>query len=303
MRKPRLRWIAVLLSALGIFILGICVGQLLPGGFGVTAQTSAPIALPTGNERYSTLASKGASESLGSGGSGVSYSIPEGRKVILEGFVRLRVGEGAVKRVAEELAGAALMLGGYVGETNVREDGGYAVLRVPSERFDEALEEVKKLGEVVELRTFARDVTEDYVDLKARLNASLALEQRLLQMLERAKNVEEMLKVEEYLWRVRAQIEVYTAQLKNLERMIEYSTIYVYIEAPPKEVKPIIQFPTFDPTPAVANALSLLFSIVYAIITALIGLSPLAIVGAAGFLGYKRMRKGNAEKERVKPSG
>ena len=225
-----------------------------------------------------------------SSSSETTYSLPEGRKVVVEGYVRLRVGEGEVKTVANKLSGIAERLGGYIGEMSVWESGGYVILKVPYDRHSEALEEVEKMGEVVEVRTVASDVTEQYVDLSARLNASRALERRLLEMLAQAKNVEEMLKVEDYLARVRADIERYEAQLKNLERRVRFSTIYVQIEAPPKEVKPFIQFPTFDVMPALARALGLLYSVIYALITAAIGLSPLAALGVTGYLVYRKLR-------------
>lgn len=232
-----------------------------------------------------------------SGASEPAYSFPEGRKVVVEGYVRLRVGEGELKTIANRLSAIAERFGGYIGEMSVWESGGYAILKVPNDRYSEALEEVKKLGEAVEVRTVASDVTEQYVDLSARLNASKALERRLLEILSQAKNVEEMLKVEEYLARVRADIERYETQLKNLERRVQFSTIYVQIEAPPKEVKPFIQFPQFDAMPALARALGLLYSVIYALITAFIGLSPLAALGATSYLVYRKLRANTQRKQ------
>ncbi|MCS7105008.1 MAG: DUF4349 domain-containing protein [Thermofilaceae archaeon] len=299
MKKLSSRQVLAAFFIVAAFGLGMLAGSLLSGvysGYWTQEAASTDLIMDTGLESGKIKAvEKG--KTVETSSTKPTFTIPEGRKITLEGFVRLRVGEGAVERTAEELAKVAVRLGGYTGETNVREDWGYVVLRVPSERFDEALEEVKKLGTTVEVTTSARDVTEQYVDLSARLNTSKTLEQRLLRMLEQARNVEEMLKVEEYLSRVRAEIEMYTAQLKNLERMIQYSTLYVYLEAPPKEVKPIVQFPTFDPLPAVANAVKLLYSVIYTLITALIGLSPLAAIGVAGYLGYRKLKGQKQSKE------
>ncbi len=280
--------IAFVLLALG-FALGFLAASLQTL-FSFEPQVPT-VKLTSESAAYETLASFArAPGQAASSSSGAAYSLPEGRKVAVEGYVRLRVGEGEVKAVASKLSGIAERLGGYVGEMSVWESGGYVILKVPYDRYSEALEEIEKLGEAVEVRTVASDVTEQYVDLSARLNASRALERRLLEILAQAKNVDEMLKVEDYLARVRADIERYEAQLKNLERRVQFSTIYVQIEAPPKEVKPFIQFPKFDVTPALARALGLLYSVIYALITAAIGLSPLAALGAAGYLVYRKLR-------------
>ncbi len=89
------------------------------------------------------------------------------------------------------------------------------LLRVPQEKFNKTLEELKKLASVVEVSTTARDVTEQYIDLGARLKALRAQEERLLQLLQQAKTVEGLLKVGDYLTRVRSSIKRYEAQLKK----------------------------------------------------------------------------------------
>ncbi|MEM1509611.1 MAG: DUF4349 domain-containing protein [Thermofilaceae archaeon] len=226
------------------------------------------------------------------GGSGMSYSLPEGRKVIMEGYVRLRVGGiEDVSRVAERASRLADAFGGYVGEMYVGEDYAVVLLKVPQEKFNKTLEELKKLASVIEVSTTARDVTEQYIDLEARLKALRAQEERLLQLLSQAKTVEELLKVEDYLTRVRSNIEWYEAQLKNLERSVQFSSIRVHIEAPPKEIKPIVTFPSFDPMPALASALGLLYSVIYGTIILLIGFSPLMLAGVFGYLAYTKFVK------------
>ena len=213
------------------------------------------------------------------------------RKIISEGYVRLRVPLEHVEKTVREAAGIAVKYGGYVGSMEVYEDHAVVVLRVPSEHFDEALEDVKKLGEVVEVRTSARDVTETYVDLQARLNALKAVESRLLALLEKAETVEDMLKVEDYLRRIRVDIERIEAQLKNLERSISYSTIRVAIEAPPKRIKPIVTFPQFDPLPAIASGLRCMYNVVYGLIVLFLSLLPLGPLALVAFLAYKYLKR------------
>ena len=261
----------------------------LSGAAGVKEAAPAgmrllPSAGVYGKEGGMVSASSGASSSP-------SYSFPAGRKVVMDGYVRLRVGEGEVEVIAEKAGQLAVSLGGYVGEMRVKEDSAFLLLRVPYDKFYEALEELRKLGTAVEVQTSARDVTDQYVNLEARLKVLKEEEQRLLQLLDRAESVKEVLEVEDYLSRVRTEIERYEAMLKNLERSIQYSSIRVYVEAPPKEPKPIIVFPKFDPLPAFATALGLLYAVIYGLIIITVGLSPLLLLGGAGYFAYTRVLK------------
>ncbi len=213
------------------------------------------------------------------------------RMLIREGYLRLRVGREKVEKVAEQVANIAVSLGGYVAQMTVYEDKARVVVRVPFDKFDEAMRSLKTLGEVVEASTYAQDVTEEYVDLNARLAALKQVEARLLALLERAQTVEEILKVEDYLKRIRVEIERIEARIKYLERRVEYSTIRVDIEAPPKEVKPIVMFPSFDPLPALAEGLKLMYNIVYAVIVLVIAMVPLAALSVVCYLAYKYLGK------------
>jgi len=135
----------------------------------------------------------------------------------------------------------------------------------------------------------AIDVTEEYIDLVARLNNSKAVEARLLALLEKAKTVEDILKVEGQLRIVREEIERLTAKLRYLENRIEYSTITVEFTGP-KE-KPEIEWPTFEFLQAVADGLSAMYGMIYVIIILLFALMPLIIIGAIAYAIYKLYKR------------
>ncbi|OQX50337.1 MAG: hypothetical protein B5M53_12715 [Candidatus Cloacimonas sp. 4484_209] len=80
-------------------------------------------------------------------------------------------------------------------------------MRIPEEYFSNVFEELKTLGKVKSTDTNREDVTKRYMDLESRLNNKKAEEKRYLEILEEAKNVEEILKVESYLSRTREEIE------------------------------------------------------------------------------------------------
>jgi hypothetical protein len=103
-------------------------------------------------------------------------------------------------------------------------------IRVPSNRFGDALQQLKSLeGEVATSGVSAQDVTDQFVDLQARLTAKQAEEQRYLAILARANTIDEILKVDASLGNVRTQIEQLTAQINSIKNRTEFSTISMSI--------------------------------------------------------------------------
>jgi Domain of unknown function (DUF4349) len=103
-------------------------------------------------------------------------------------------------------------------------------IRVPSSRFGDALQQLKSLeGEVQTSGVTAQDVTDQFVDLQARLTAKQAEEQRYLAILNRAGTIDEILKVDASLGNVRTQIEQLTAQINSIKNRTEFSTISMSI--------------------------------------------------------------------------
>jgi uncharacterized protein DUF4349 len=103
-------------------------------------------------------------------------------------------------------------------------------IRVPSSRFGDALQQLKSLeGEVATSGVSAQDVTDQFVDLQARLTAKQAEEQRYLAILARANTIDEILKVDGSLGNVRTQIEQLTAQINSIKQRTDFSTISMSI--------------------------------------------------------------------------
>ena len=131
-------------------------------------------------------------------------------------------------------------------------------VRVPSDRFDDALTQLKKLdGEVVTSNVAATDVTDQFVDLQARLSAKKAEEQSYLSLLNKASTVDEILKVQNALYSVRTQIEQLQGQVNGLKTRIDYSTITM-------SVSPLVPVTgptgTWDPSVTFAQAIAALGS-------------------------------------------
>ncbi|HEV8536891.1 MAG TPA: DUF4349 domain-containing protein [Candidatus Limnocylindria bacterium] len=103
-------------------------------------------------------------------------------------------------------------------------------IRVPSARFGDALKQLKELdAEVATSAVSTQDVTDQFVDLEARLVAKKAEEQRYIAILGRANTIDEILKVDAALANVRLQIEQLTGQLNSIKSRTEFSTISMSI--------------------------------------------------------------------------
>jgi hypothetical protein len=107
------------------------------------------------------------------------------------------------------------------------------VARVPSNEFGSALEEIKKLaGNIPEARITSEDVTEDFIDLEARIKTQKALELQFLEIMKQATKVGDALEVQRQLAEVRTDIEKLEGRKRFLENRSSLSTITVNIQAP-----------------------------------------------------------------------
>jgi len=123
---------------------------------------------------------------------------------------------------------------GMISSSNIYEirDGQYGAnltLRIPNVNFDPVMEQLQALGRARNVQTGTDDVTMQYIDLQSRLNNQQAQEERLVEILEMAETVEDVLEVERELFRIRGEIETMTAQMNHLQDQVSYATIYLNI--------------------------------------------------------------------------
>jgi hypothetical protein len=123
--------------------------------------------------------------------------------------------------------------GGYVGSLNVAAPPGSgrtlnATLRVPAVQLQDTLTELKKLGRVTAESQTGEEVTDQYVDLEARLSNSRNSEQRLKELLrQRTGKLKDVMEVELQIDRVRGEIESMDAERKNLGDRVDFATLTV----------------------------------------------------------------------------
>ena len=195
---------------------------------------------------------------------------------------------------ANRIAAIAESYGGYVAWMSVKSQNppsASITVKVPEKSFFDALNEIRKVGKVLKEDVNARDVTEQYIDLDARLRNLRAEEAWLLNVVNKAKNVQDLIMIEKELWRVRGEIERIEAQLKNLQRIVEYSSITISIKSPHEPKPPPSPYPEFDLTPVLVVAVTALLYILYGLVFLLIVGVPLAAITFAVYLVYRRISK------------
>jgi hypothetical protein len=103
------------------------------------------------------------------------------------------------------------------------------VIRVPSKHFHTVLDSISNGVSYFDTHEVSQqDVSEEFVDLQARLKAKRQLEARYLELLRMAKNVSEVLDIERELSKIREEIEVREGRLQYLQDRVSYSTINLY---------------------------------------------------------------------------
>jgi len=204
------------------------IGALLLVGACASAPSPMPAPMPTpppGPE--SGFTDKEYDSNVAGSGEGVTE-----RKVVKTGYMTLVVKD--VNDAMVGVSGVARELDGYVVSSRKHGDErvwGNVSMRIPSESFDEALEELRHLAIAVpDESTESVDVTEEYIDLEARLHNLEATEAQYLALMDKAETVEEILKVQGALSQVRGEIERIEGRMQYLERTTDMSLIEVSLQ-------------------------------------------------------------------------
>jgi hypothetical protein len=167
------------------------------------------------------------------------------RKIIKNGNVSLKVTD--VQTRMNEVTALAEQSGGYVESSyvdnivqpsmEVNQDAKIAretttmianmTIKVPAEKFASSFQTIIAMGKLVNQNSNSSDVTVQYRDIEARVANLKVQEKHLQEIMTKATTVEDTLKVEVELNRVRTEIDIMTGNLKNWDQLVEYSTIYI----------------------------------------------------------------------------
>ena len=186
----------------------------------------------------------------------------------------------------------AQRVGGFVANTVVQ--GGDDQLRsaslevkIPSDRFDEALAGLTPLGKVESVNVNAQDVGEEYVDIAARVENAHRLETRLIALLaNRTGKLQDVLSVERELARVREEIERYEGRMRFLRARVAMSTLTIAVH----ERAPII-VPVAGDGPIVVALRDAWRNFVGFVAGFIASLGVLVPLGALAFVGWLVVRR------------
>jgi hypothetical protein len=130
-------------------------------------------------------------------------------------------------------------LGGYVESSNIYNGSRYSgrtitrdaslTIRIPADKLDSFLETVEGVTNITNKSQNVEDVTLQYVDTESRKKALKAEEDRLLEIVESAETVEDIITVESRLSEVRYELESIESKLRTYDNKVNYSTIYLDI--------------------------------------------------------------------------
>ena len=175
-------------------------------------------------------------------GDGSLPTVSQEQLIVRNGDIQLVVEN--VTTAGDEIENLVTGFNGFIVSSRFWNDGhdlmGYYSIRVPDTSFVAAMTALSNLAvEVKSESTDSYDVTQEYIDLDARLGNAEATENQYLVLIEKAISVQDTLQIDESLSRVRAEIEQIKGRMLYLERITSTSLINIYLE-PEKSNEPLI---------------------------------------------------------------
>ena len=152
------------------------------------------------------------------------------RKLIKRGNVNIEVQN--LKNAQESVEKWCKDFGGYIESFSENTNSANFNLRIPSVKFDEALNYVGEFGTVKSKNISTQDVSEQFYDLQGRLATKKIMQERLQKYLGQAKDVKDMLQIEKELNNTISEIESMEGRMKRLSGQIEYSSVNIFLELP-----------------------------------------------------------------------
>ncbi len=178
-------------------------------------------------EVYSDMSNVIGNKESAEAGSQLQSEVIE-RKLIRSGNIYLQV--SSLEDSAAALEAWVSKYNGYVSSSNQYSNSNNFTVRIPADKFDEAMNSISGIGKVKSRSVQAEDVTDRYYDLKTRLETKKLLREKYNQYLKKAENIKDLMEIERNLNNVISEIESMEGRLKLLTNQIDYSTISIYME-------------------------------------------------------------------------
>lgn len=276
------------------------------GGMGMDLELYEPSA------PQESQTSSGAAEEAGGG----SVYQNSGAKLIRRAELSIQTTQ--FDQAAEGLSALVNQCGGYFEQSSVyagsyrdanAQRSGEYVVRIPAEKYADFLAATGDLGYVTQLTESSEDIGEQYYDTESRLKTQRTKQERLLELLEKAESMEDIISLENALSEVEYQIEQYTSTLNRYDALVGFSTFTIYLSEVSKVTEEVGETASLG-TRMAAGFRSSLEGLVNGSQQMLIWVSynfiALAILVAAvavgGTVGYRRWKRERRSKEQPKDS-
>ncbi len=258
-----------------------------------TVAASSPAGLPY--EQDGKASDEAMSSQLTSAGNLTGEGQSLERMVISNAYLLIEVEEGQFQIAFDKALLLADKYGGYLVSSRSSASGeegalrsGTISIRVPESAFDQTITDAGGLGDVMSREIDTQDVTEEYVDLSARLKNAKAQEKALLALMDRAKTIDEVLQVRQVISQTQMEIEQLQGRINFLDEHTSFSTVAMSIYETGTDVGDPSGWGFID---ALKEALHAFVDSVNEILVALGGSIPvLAILAFLGWIVYKVVR-------------
>jgi hypothetical protein len=213
-----------------------------PGGDSSKSTTEQQLAAPAVRDAQAaqqpaagTLAAA-PDASGGASGSGTAPALPSqlDRKMIVVATVNLTLDD--VARGFEDVGNIAAVEGGFISSSAFGHNGdrqtASLTIRVPVDKYQDAMTRIRKLSDKREENVNSSDVTEEYTDLESRLRNLQATEAIYLKFLDRAGDLGQVLTVQDRINATRAEIEQVQGRINLVEHQTDLATITVHLDPP-----------------------------------------------------------------------
>lgn len=171
-----------------------------------------------------------AEESLGYEDGNPASSVSAEKKLIKRGDVSVQV-----ENLSDSLAYVEKWtesFSGYVASSSATERDAYFSLKIPSARFEEAMNSAGTIGKVTSHSVNTEDVSEQFYDLESRIENKKIMKEKLEGYLKNASDIKDLLQIERELNSVVSEIDSMEGRMRRLSNQIEYSTVSVHISLP-----------------------------------------------------------------------
>lgn len=233
------------------------------------------------------------------------------RKIIKSGDVAIEIEnlDDSYEKLAfliKELDGEEFSKNYYAGEIRRME----LVIKIPPnqiETFEMKLRELVGKGRVKRLSIKSQDITDQYIDIKARLDSFIASRNQLQKIMEDAKTVEETLSVHRELTNIQAEIESFEAQINLWDRLVKMATVNLTMEEMRSAINTVDEakwrFTSMvDVGRAMKNGFINVVNVIYSgfmwMLIFFVSLLPVLVpLGLLGFIIYRRRKKKKKSKD------